>query len=216
MVQCAQRTQNMIRTYAIVSIAALVAGYAYSALVHVTLPWSVDIAVTMAPYFILGLIARKNVDAFSRLLNKRYMVAALLLLFLGTYLDGRIFGARINPYMNQYGNIFCFLAASIGGMWFVLSLCYMMGSSAKSFGFFTYCGRNTLVFYCINQAIESYFPSMLRLVGLDTTSGCVWTQIACGLTTVIINLVFCSACASVINCFAPFLLDKSVRTVNKR
>ena len=201
----------MIRTYAVVSVVALIAGYAYSVLVHVTLPWSVDIAVIMAPYFILGLILRKNVDSFSRLLNKRYMVVALLLLLFGTYLDGRVFGARINPYMNQYGNIFCFLAASIGGMWFVLSLCYSMESSARSFGFFTYCGRNTLVFYCINQAIESYFPSMLRLVGLDTASNCIWMQIACGLTTVIINLVFCSACASVINRFAPFLLGKPAR-----
>lgn len=213
LVRCTQRVQNTIRAYAVVSIATLVVGYAYSTLVHATLPWSVDIAVIMAPYFILGLISRKNVAAFSHLLNKRYIALALLLLVIGTYLDGRIFGVRINPYMNQYGNILCFLAASIGGMWLVLSLCYMVESCTRPLGFLTYCGRNTLVFYCINQAIESYLPSMLHLVGLDTTSGNIWMQIACGLATVIINIVICSACASVINRFAPFLLGRSARAV---
>ena len=199
---------DTIRLYAAVSVVTLVVGYTYSVLIHVTLPWSVDVSVIMAPYFILGLIARKGMNAVKRLLNTRYLLVSALLLFLGTYMDGHIFGARINPYMNQYGNLVCFLSASVGGIWFVLVLCHTLESRFKTNAFLTYCGGNTLVFYCINQAIEGYLPSMLRLIGLNTGTQYVWMQIACGLVTVMINLVVCSICASVINRFFPALLGK--------
>lgn len=204
----AAHVHDAIRLYAVVSVVALVVGYAYSALIHVTLPWSVDIAVIMAPYFILGMIARKEMSVVNYLLNTRYLLASALLLFIGTYVDGHIFDTRINPYMNQYGNLVCFLSASIGGVWFVLILCHTLESHFRTNEFLTYCGKNTLVFYCINQAIEGYLPSILRLIGLDTISQHIWMQIACGMAAVIVNLVVCSICASMINRFLPALLGR--------
>lgn len=209
LVRCADRARNEIRLYAVVAVATLIIGYAYSVLVHVTLPWSVDIAMTMTSYFVLGLVASKGMNATSQLLNKRYLLVSALLLFAGTYADDRVFDTRINPYMNQYGSLVCFLVASIGGIWFVLVLCHTLEfCSNKPSAFLTYCGKNTLVFYCINQAIEGYLPNILQLIGLDATSQQVWMQISCGIVTVIANLVVCSICASLINRFLPALLGR--------
>lgn len=208
LVRCAEHARSRIRLFAVVAVIALIVGYAYSMLIHAVLPWSADIAVVMSPYFILGLIARKEMNIVNRLLDKRYLLFSAVLLFVGTYADGHIFGTRINPYMNQYGNLVCFLVASIGGIWFVLVLCHTLESCFKTNTFLTYCGKNTLVFYCINQAIEGYFPSMLRFIGLNTGTQYVWMQMACGVVTVIINLIVCSICASAINRFFPALLGK--------
>jgi len=208
LVRYADRVRSRLQLYSIAAVIVLIAGYTYSVLVHVALPWSLDIAIIMSFYFILGLIARKRMDVVKCLLNKRYLPITALMLFVGTYINGRIFAIRINPYMNQYGNFICLLVASMGGIWFVLIFCRTLELYCRPNAFLTYCGKNTLVFYCINQAIESYFPDVLKLVGLDAASPYIWVQMACGVITVIINLIVCSLCASMINRFLPALLGK--------
>lgn len=122
----------------------------------------------------------------------------------------------VNVYMNTYGNIGCYLVGAFAGMWTVLAICIGLGHvSSRSFPLtaLTYCGRNTLVFYCVNAPIYgSIIPFILKLIGLDTNGGSLTNQLLCMLGTIVINLIICSAVAEIMNHWLPGVLGKKRAT----
>lgn len=137
-------------------------------------------------------------------------VIAVVLLMAATILNA---WQPVNVYMNTYGNIGCYLVGAFAGIWAILAICIVLGRiPADRFLFpaIIYCGRNTLVFYCVNAPIYgSLIPSILGWVGLDTNGGSVTNQLLCMLGAIAINLIICSAVAEIMNRWMPEVLGKT-------
>lgn len=211
----AQRINRIMTTYAVVAVVTLIGGYAYSVLIHKTLPWSGDIALALFPFFILGMMFRRlDAELQNRLLHPVAVLPSLVVLGLFGWLNGASTGV-INPYLNRYGNLLYYALAAVAGIWLVLSICHWVEDRYRRGGALSgavdvvlrYWGRNTLVFYCINDAIyPRLIPWLLGLVGLDVTSTDDRIQIICALLALVINLVICSPAAELINRCCPQLL----------
>ena len=118
----------------------------------------------------------------------------------------------VNVYMNTYGNIGCYLVGAFAGIWAILAVCISL-DHVPSRGFLlsalTYCGRNTLVFYCVNAPIYgTLIPFVLGMAGLDIDGGSIANQLLCMFGAIVINLVICSAVTEIMNRWMPGVLGR--------
>ncbi|RSX51153.1 acyltransferase family protein [Bifidobacterium callimiconis] len=223
LVTVARRIDHIEAVYAVMAGVTLIVGYAYSALIHKALPWSGDIALALFPFFILGMIFRRfDTELQDKLLQPVTMLPALAVLGVCGWLNGASEGV-INPYLNRYGNFFYYVLAAVAGIWLVLALCHWIESRQHRGGavagvadvILRYWGRNTLVFYCINDAIyPRLIPWLLGLLGFDVGSAGTGTQIVCGLLALVINLLVCTPVAELINRCCPQLLGHGKSTAH--
>lgn len=218
LVRFAQRRKRPIRVYAFVAVALFLVGYAYSVWIHIVLPWAADVALALFPFFVLGMMLRQGGrSAQDALLRPIVMLPLAVPLGAAVYVEDRVVGIGINPYLNTYGNIVCYAVASVSGVWLVLALCRWIEERRVSSRVTSavgrvlqYWGRNTLVFYCVNAIIYStYIPKMLGMIGLDVHSMDVGVQLLCGTLAVGINLVICPLAAELVNRCFPQLLGRS-------
>lgn len=114
--------------------------------------------------------------------------------------------------MNTYGNIGCYLIGAFAGIWAILAICIGL-DHVPSRGFLlsalNYCGRNTLVLYCVNAPIYgTLIPSVSGMAGLDINGGSIANQLLCMLGAIAINLVICPVVAEIMNRWIPGVLGK--------
>lgn len=209
-----ENKKNVGAAYICVAALFFAIGYGYSVLVHIVLPWSFDVALSMFAFFIMGMFLRKvDLCVLERYLSWGWMFLAFTLLWAGTYVNMAIAGSRIDPYMDTYGNVFCYASASFGGVWLTMIVSYNLEHKLNTnLAFLSFCGRNTLVFYCLNAAIYgSMIPWILTLIGLNTNSGDSAMQFACGLLAILINLIIVCPISMLINRYCPQILGRKAR-----
>lgn len=183
-----------------IGVASILIGYLYSSFIHIVLPWGVDITLSMFGFFVFGYVIRIHRETMERVMRPLTAVIAVALLLAATMLNVR---QPVNVYMNTYGNIGCYLIGAFAGIWAILAVCIGL-DHVPSRGFLlsalTYCGRNTLVFYCVNAPIYgTLIPFVLGMAGLDINGGSIANQLLCMLGAIAINLVICSAVAEIMN-----------------
>ncbi len=195
-------------TFVGIGIASILIGYLYSTFIHIVLPWGADIALSMFGYFIFGYVVRGHHDVMERTMHPSTAIVAIALLVAATMLNTR---QPVNVYMNTYGNIGYYLIGAFSGIWAIIAVCIGLGHiHAVPLSAITYCGRNTLVFYCVNAPIYGILiPLILRWIGLDTNGGSIMNQLLCMLGAIIINLIICSAVAEIVNRWLPGVLGKA-------
>ena len=193
-----------------IGVVSMLIGYLYSSFIHIVLPWGMDIALSMFGFFVFGCVLRSHRETMEHVMHPFTAVIAVALLMAATILNA---WQPVNVYMNTYGNIGCYLVGAFAGIWAILAICIVLGRiPADRFLFpaIIYCGRNTLVFYCVNAPIYgSLIPSILGWVGLDTNGGSVTNQLLCMLGAIVINLIICSAVAEIMNRWMPEVLGKT-------
>lgn len=200
----------------VVAVVSLAVGWMYSAYIHVVLPWGGDVAMSMFGFFVMGIMIRPYAQALHRALTAWSILPAVVVLVIAVLVNGRVFNGSVNPYMNDLGNPLCFVLGAIAGVWAVLAVSRMISDTPwlnRMLGRpLSYCGRNTLVFYCINVPIyPSLIPWLLGLIGLDMASSNIGTLLLCCLGAILINLVICIPCAEIMNRWLPGVLGRKKR-----
>ena len=192
-----------------IGAASILIGYLYSSFVHIVLPWGTDIALSMFGFFVFGYAARTHREAMERVMRPFTIIIAVALLVMAAMLNTR---QPVNVYMNTYGNLGCYLVGAFAGIWAILTICIGLGrlpNHRVSLSALTYCGRNTLVFYCVNAPIYgTLIPFVLGMAGLDVDGGSMANQLLCMLGAITINLVVCSAVAEIMNRWMPEVFGK--------
>ena len=192
-----------------VGVVSVVIGYAYSKLVHIVLPWGVDVSLSMFGFFVFGYALRGRQNRLERLLHPLTIVPALALLIGVALLNVR---QSVNVYMNEYGNIIWYLVGAFCGLWIVLTVCVGLSrilTHKLPVRLVNYWGQNTLVFYCVNASIyRSLIPFILTAVGFNVDGSSVADQLLCMTGAIVINLLVCSAVAGVVNRWLPGVLGR--------
>lgn len=192
-----------------IGIASILIGYLYSSFIHIVLPWGVDIALSMFGFFVFGYVMRTHWETIEHAMHPFTAIAAIALLVAAAMLNIR---QPVNVYMNTYGNIGCYLVGAFAGIWTILAICIGLNhvpSHSTLLSALTYCGRNTLVFYCVNAPIYgTLIPFFLGMVGLDVGGGSIANQLLCMLGAIAFNLVICSVAAEIMNRWMPSVLGK--------
>jgi len=122
------------------------------------LPFKIETAMMMIPYFYLGNLSKKY--NFADKLNKR----SLVFIFNGTLILGwvhfilntynlQISGIeRISVLENRYGNIFLFYSASLCAILYISTL----AEKIDSVRIINYFGKNSLIILCVHYPILQY------------------------------------------------------------
>ncbi len=190
------------------ALACILIGYGYSKLVHISLPWSMDIALPMFAPFILGYMLRRHYRTLERIARPWTAIPATLLLFAASLLNT----PPVVVYLNQYGNIVCWLVGMTAGIWMVIALCIVFQqflANKPLMSALTYCGRNTLVFYCVNLLIyPNLIPFILEKIGLEPSGGSLVNQLLCVMGSVVIDVIICSTASEIMNRCFPAILGK--------
>jgi len=198
------------QAFAVIGVASVLIGYAYSKFIHIVLPWGGDIALSMFGFFIFGYVLREHREWLEHALRPLIIVPALVLLVGAALLNTN---QPVNVYLDHYGNLVFYLVGAVCGIWAVLSICRALArvpSGRFAMRALTYWGRNTLTFYCVNAIIYSgLIPLMLGRLGLDSASGSVTNQLLCLVDTIAINLIICSVAAEIVNRWLPGVLGRS-------
>ena len=184
-----------------IGVASMLIGHLYSSFIH--------IALSMFGFFVFGYVIRIHRETMERVMHHLAAVIAVALLVAATMLNGR---QPVNVYMNTYGNIGCYLIGAFAGIWAILAICIGL-DHVPSRGFLlsalNYCGRNTLVLYCVNAPIYgTLIPSVSGMAGLDINGGSIANQLLCMLGAIAINLVICPVVAEIMNRWIPGVLGK--------
>lgn len=195
--------------FIVIGTVSILIGYLYSAFIHIVLPWGTDIALSMFGFFVFGYVMRGHRETLEHVMRPSTTIIAAALLVAATMLNAQ---HPVNVYMNTYGNIGCYLVGAFAGIWAILAICIGLGhipTCALPLLALTYCGRNTLVFYCVNAPIYgSLIPFVLRRIGLSTNGGSMMNQLWCMLGAIVINLVACSVIAELMNRWMPGVLGR--------
>lgn len=195
--------------FIVIGTVSILIGYLYSAFIHIVLPWETDIALSMFGFFVFGYVMRDHRETLEHVMRPSTTIIAAALLVTATMLNAQ---HPVNVYMNTYGNIGCYLVGAFAGIWAILAICIGLGhipTCALPLLALTYCGRNTLVFYCVNAPIYgSLIPFVLRRIGLSTNGGSMMNQLWCMLGAIVINLVACSVIAELMNRWMPGVLGR--------
>lgn len=184
-----------------IGVASMLIGHLYSSFIH--------IALSMFGFFVFGYVIRIHRETMERVMHHLAVVIAVALLVAATMLNGR---QPVNVYMNTYGNIGCYLIGAFADIWAILAICIGL-DHVPSRGFLlsalNYCGRNTLVLYCVNAPIYgTLIPSVSGMAGLDINGGSIANQLLCMLGAIAINLVICPVVAEIMNRWIPGVLGK--------
>ena len=193
-----------------IGVASVLIGYAYSKFIHIVLPWGGDIALSMFGFFVFGYVLREHRKRLEDMLRPLTIVPALVLLIGAALWNVR---QSVNVYMNEYGNIACYLVGAFCGLWVVLAICvFRVPDDGFLLQMLNYWGRNTLVFYCVNASIYgSLIPLALSRLGLATDGGSMGNQLLCMIGAIVINLVICSAVAEIMNRWLPGVLGRTAK-----
>ena len=195
--------------FIVIGTVSILIGYLYSAFIHIVLPWGTDIALSMFGFFVFGYVMRGHRETLEHVMRPSTTIIAAALLVTATMLNAQ---HPVNVYMNTYGNIGCYLVGAFAGIWAILAVCISL-DHVPSRGFLlsalTYCGRNTLVFYCVNAPIYgTLITFVLGMAGLDIDGGSIANQLLCMFGAIVINLVICSAVTEIMNRWMPGVLGR--------
>ncbi len=194
----------------VLAIACILVGYGYSKLIHIFLPWSMDIALPMFAPFILGYVLRRHYRTLERIAQPLTVIPAMLLLIAAALLNTP--RQPVVVYQNQYGNIVCWLVGMTAGIWAIIALCIAFQQFPANNPFMsalTYFGRNTLVFYCVNVSIyPDWIPLVIRKIGLEPGGGSLINQLLCVMGAVTISMIACSIASEIMNRYFPAILGR--------
>ncbi|WP_190973826.1 acyltransferase family protein [Bifidobacterium reuteri] len=214
LVRITERAFRSDMTLVVIAAALLLSGWLYSACIHIVLPWAADVALSMSGFFVLGIMARKHSVSFERLLSPWSILLMLVVMVGAVAANYWIFGHEVNIYLNSYGNLICYILAALSGTWMVLAICRVLVDLSRRTlleRVLLYFGRNTLIFYCVNDGIyPKLIPWMLSLVGLNiqTIQLNSIQHPLYSIGAVLINVAICSLCAEFVKCFLPGVIGK--------
>ena len=166
--------------------------------------WSLDIAPFAFVFLAFGYLIKLNIELFYKL-SKIYIVLFLLLGNLGiTYLNFKKSGYFVDLYYGKLGNLFYYLLASVLGLCFALSLCYII----KKFRFLEYIGKNTLVFYAFQHSLVIPFCKQMtkyffKAFNLEFNRDIMFVII------MVMSIIILSAMSEIINRYMPVLLGRN-------
>lgn len=204
-----ERVPSSTTAFVGIGITSILIGYMYSIFIHIVLPWEADVALSMFGFFVFGYAMRDHREEIEHAVHPLAAIVSAALLVAASMLNSQ---QPVNVYMNTYGSIGYYLVGAFSGMWAIIAICIILGripTGRFPLPAIIYCGRNTLVFYCVNAPIyASLIPFILEWFGLDTNGGSTTNQLLCMLGSIVVNLIICSAVTEVMNRWLPEVLGK--------
>lgn len=150
----------------ILSVCIAIIGCILSKILPFRLPWALDAAFVGVGLMEAGYICRNKKDKFDKLLDIG-VIRWLLLAALTTILIS--FNGYINMRKGIYAIVPLFWINALLAIWVGLSLCKRIEEKVlpKYWMWMAYCGKNSIVFVCLNQLMILVFTKILSLFEIN-------------------------------------------------
>lgn len=141
-------SKNNQKVICLFSCIALIVGYVYCYLIHITLPWSVDAAIMALFFGGLGYCCKKLVEK----IDGKYISLYLLLIPVALWNYHLSDNKRVEMWGNDYGNLILFVIGAFSGCVATIAL-----SKQVKLKILEYYGKMTLFLYGMQLVFTEIF-----------------------------------------------------------
>lgn len=125
------------------------------------LPGCINLALVQSPFYLLGILFRRNETKLRKFLGKRYLfpISSLYIIIWGI-IDHRFIGSYAIVAIDSYKNIFLVFLYAVVGIWVLLCLGYMVQKWVP----INFIGKHSILFYFLNGGALTITSAVLRRV----------------------------------------------------
>lgn len=178
----------------------------------ISLPWGVNIACAMIPFFVVGYYSKMNLHVLQDKKNSLVLAVVSLFSFVVVYYCS-LQNTEVKVFIREYGNFALFLVGAFSGIVFMVSSVSLFAQYFPSFRFMLFIGKNTLYVLTLHLMMFSFVKG-ISLYLLNQSLSFYESQLGVWLMSVVSVLLLCPVIAFC-NKYLPFLTGKNYEHIKK-